>query len=64
MRGRWLPIACRFAEGLGAPCPSPAVAYVTLSDGCACFPNDRRQYLCLQHLQEAEPIGSISAVDL
>lgn len=55
MNARYLPIRCRFAEH---GCLDEAVAYVEFEDGCACFPEDRRQYLCLQHLSESEPISS------
>jgi len=46
-----LQMKCRF-------CPSMAVAIVSLSNGCACYPHDREQALCLQHFVKASPLGS------
>lgn len=44
---------CRFGDG-------PAVAVFALSDGCACFPDDREQALCAQHALKASPIGAMT----
>lgn len=47
---------CRFGCGC-------ADLYVTLDRGCYCFPEDREQYLCMQHWIKLEPIGSAHAED-
>jgi hypothetical protein len=41
---------CRF-------CGDGAAALVTLELGCMCYPDDRAQYLCLQHVMRANPLG-------
>ena len=46
------PMTCRF-------CSAAAVAVFTLSDGCFCFPDDREQALCLQHIVKATPSGTM-----
>ncbi len=44
---------CRF-------CPDVlAVAEFSMDQGCFCFPEDRRQALCLQHIEKATPLGSM-----
>jgi hypothetical protein len=43
---------CRF-EG------SPAVAIYEMDEGCLCHPEDRQQALCMQHVERANPIGSM-----
>ena len=48
---------CRF-------CHHGAVAVFTLSDGCACFPDDREQALCAQHIVRASPLGSMELKDV
>lgn len=39
---------CRF-------CNDPAVARFDVDEGCACFPDDRVQELCPQHIVQANP---------
>jgi hypothetical protein len=41
---------CRF-------CNAPAIVVITLSKGCICYPDDREQALCAQHLVRATPLG-------
>lgn len=33
---------------------SPAVALIHVPEGCHCFPDDRYQFLCLQHLYKLD----------
>jgi hypothetical protein len=47
-----LPTPCRFGDG-------PAVAVFDLDRGCACFPDDHRQALCVQHAIRSTPLGSM-----
>lgn len=44
---------CRF-------CNDGAVAIFALNEGCLCFPDDREQALCMQHVIKANPIGSMT----
>ena len=44
---------CRFG------CEDPAVGEYDMSNGCACYPNDRTQILCVQHAISAEPLGTM-----
>lgn len=46
---------CRF-------CGTPAVAVFSLDEGCACFPDDREQALCMQHIVRASPLGEMAMV--
>lgn len=50
-------IQCRFLDG-------PAVALFTLDQGCACYPDDREQWLCEHHMHRATPLGSMRLVRL
>ena len=34
----------------------------SLSAGCACYPNDRDQALCLQHIERSTPLGAMTRV--
>jgi hypothetical protein len=43
---------CRF-------CDQKAITKYELSDGCICFPEDKEQYLCLQHESRAIPLGDM-----
>lgn len=44
---------CRF-------CASEAVAIFDIPEGCACYPDDRVQTLCMQHVVGATPIGAMT----
>ena len=46
---------CRF-EG----CQHPAVGEYSTPNGCACYPEDRVQKLCVQHAVTAEPLGAMT----
>jgi hypothetical protein len=46
------PTPCRF-------CGDPAVAVFALDRGCLCYPEDREQALCMQHVVRASPAGSM-----
>jgi hypothetical protein len=56
---RWLlcrsVFACRF-------CGDVAAARYALSAGCLCYPDDREQDLCVQHIIRASPRGSMQLV--
>lgn len=45
-------IKCRF-------CEEQAVGVFILDKGCACYPNDKEQALCEQHISKATPIGNM-----
>lgn len=47
---------CRF-------CGEPAIIHVALEKGCACYPDDREQWLCAQHLYKVEPIGAMEEIE-
>lgn len=49
----WLVPLCRF-------CRWPAVGIFELNRGCLCFPEDREQALCMQHVVRATPLGDMS----
>lgn len=49
-------VPCRF-------CGTPAVAVFELDAGCACFPDDRRQALCMQHVVRASPLGTMELAE-
>lgn len=44
-------VVCRF-------CKSPAAGRFKLDTGCFCYPDDREQDLCPQHIIRATPVGS------
>lgn len=46
---------CRFGDG-------DAVARFRLSRGCVCFPDDREQDLCCQHIARATPLGTLELI--
>lgn len=46
------PPLCRFGD-------RPAIARYALSDGCVCYPDDREQDLCVQHILRATPLGTM-----
>jgi len=46
---------CRF-DG----CMHPAVGDYATPSGCACYPEDRKQDLCVQHAVTAEPLGEMT----
>ena len=43
---------CRF-------CSAPAAATYALDAGCLCYPEDREQALCVQHIIRATPLGAM-----
>lgn len=45
-------MTCRF-------CGEPAVAVFRLPGGCVCFPDDREQALCPQHILRATPLAGM-----
>jgi hypothetical protein len=45
-------VECRF-------CAAPAVAVYAMDRGCACYPEDREQSLCIQHIVSATPRGKM-----
>jgi hypothetical protein len=47
---------CRFQCG-------PAVAVFEMSAGCICYPADREQALCMQHIVRATPLGTMELKD-
>jgi hypothetical protein len=49
-------ISCRFDHR------APADAIYALSDGCLCYPDDREQALCRQHIDRATPLGTMTLV--
>lgn len=46
---------CRFCGAVG-------VARVVLDRGCVCYPADREQVLCMQHVVGAAPVGGMVLV--
>lgn len=50
------PPPCRF------PHDDIAVVRVAVPDGCACYPDDREQDLCLQHWLDISPRGSVEVI--
>jgi hypothetical protein len=52
-------ISCRFAA---AGCKDEAVARYSVPQGCACWPCDTVQDLCLHHASEAEPLGEMKII--
>lgn len=51
----WIIQTCRL-------CDDKAVALVAMDAGCVCFPDDRAQWLCAQHLVISEPLGSFETI--
>ena len=49
-------VPCRFQE---RGCQGVAIARYALAEGCACFPDDREQDLCLQHVMKDGQIDGI-----
>lgn len=49
-------VRCRFGDGFRA------AVRVSLSDGCLCYPDDREQDLCIQHLDRANPLGEMEVI--
>lgn len=47
---------CRF-------CGDRAVAIYAMDEGCQCFPEDREQALCPQHVISANPIGGMEIIN-
>jgi hypothetical protein len=39
------------------------VAVFELSAGCVCYPVDREQALCMQHIVRATPLGTMELTD-
>ena len=61
---------CRRGLAIDRPAPSPfnlpcrfcgasAVGIYYFDKGCGCYPNDRLQALCAQHVDKATPIGGM-----
>ena len=49
---------CRFGDTM------PVAIHLIMPGGCACFPDDRDQWLCAQHAINSEPLaGSWPAPD-
>lgn len=46
-------MTCRF-------CGAAAVAVFALPRGCICYPDDREQALCPQHVIRATPLGGMT----
>lgn len=49
-------MTCRF-------CTAEAVAVFDVPEGCACYPDDRQQALCMQHVVGESSIGGMILVD-
>jgi hypothetical protein len=47
---------CRFGCG-------PAIARYAMDRGCVCFPDDREQDLCAQHVVRATPLGGMELIE-
>jgi hypothetical protein len=45
-------VPCRF-------CGTPSVGIYHLDEGCFCYPDDREQALCSQHVLRATPLGEM-----
>jgi len=45
-------------------CGQEAVAFVKLSHGCVCRPDDRFQNLCEQHVHRCTPLGTMAVTPL
>jgi hypothetical protein len=48
-------VPCRF-------CGAPAVGIYYFDKGCVCYPDDRMQSLCEQHIVKATPIGNMRLI--
>ncbi len=48
-------LECRFGCG-------PAIAVFAMDRGCVCYPDDRQQALCMQHIVRATPLGRMTVV--
>jgi hypothetical protein len=49
-------VKCRF-------CSASAIAKYAMDRGCVCFPDDREQALCAQHIIRATPLGSMELLE-
>jgi hypothetical protein len=49
-------VKCRF-------CTAPALARYAMDRGFVCFPDDREQALCAQHIIRATPLGSMELLE-
>jgi len=49
---------CRFG------CNDPPIVRVRLEAGCVCFPDDKEQLLCAQHLVCMTPLGDWSITEV
>jgi hypothetical protein len=49
------PPQCRFGDG-------EAAAHVSVPGGCVCYPDDREQDLCLQHLSRCTPLDGLKVL--
>lgn len=49
------PPLCRFECGW-------AIARYAMDAGCVCFPDDREQDLCAQHIVRSTPLGSMTLI--
>lgn len=47
---------CRF-------CDDEALAIFHFSRGCVCYPDDRQQTLCWQHVVRATPLGGMELIE-
>lgn len=47
---------CRFDDG------NYAVGRFAFSDGCVCYPDDKEQDLCIQHVVKSTPLGSFECL--
>ena len=43
-------------------CNSGAVAGFFMPEGCWCYPKDREQVLCMQHVIKATPLGGMELI--
>jgi hypothetical protein len=50
------PPPCKF-------CGQLAIVRVALPEGCLCYPEDREQALCPQHLDRASPLGEMFVLE-
>lgn len=50
------PPTCRFDDG------NIAIARFAMDRGCVCYPDDREQDLCAQHVLRATPLGSMTLI--
>jgi hypothetical protein len=52
-------VPCRFDHGTPR---EVAVALYDMPDGCFCYPEDRKQALCISHIQSASPRGGMTPI--